>query len=173
MSCNGWTGSQPTGGPIPPCSPPPPCPPPLPVFLQHLSLSWNPCTTAHLLLYLLPTPLPLFIKAPLPALQLGPNIRGPPLGPRGLSGLRLSEFVQISEFFGIYITDICQTSESFAKSVNLKWERAVPSVKDSELPFIGLSKAWFSCTTRCCSDYVLFSLSRLERDNYVLLSRNW
>ena len=28
MSCNGWTGSQPTGGPIPPCSPPPPCPPP-------------------------------------------------------------------------------------------------------------------------------------------------
>ena len=39
---------------------------------------------------------------------------------RGLSGLRLSEFVQISEFFGIYITDICQTSESFAKSVNLK-----------------------------------------------------
>ena len=39
---------------------------------------------------------------------------------RGLSGLRLSEFVQISEFFSIYITDICQTSESFAKSVNLK-----------------------------------------------------
>ena len=39
---------------------------------------------------------------------------------RGLSGLRLSEFVQISEFFRIYITDICQTSESFAKSVNLK-----------------------------------------------------
>ena len=38
---------------------------------------------------------------------------------RGLSGLRLSEFVQISEFFSIYITDICQTSESFAKSVNL------------------------------------------------------
>ena len=39
---------------------------------------------------------------------------------RGLSGLRLSEFVQISESFSIYITDICQTSESFAKSVNLK-----------------------------------------------------
>ena len=39
---------------------------------------------------------------------------------RGLSRLRLSEFVQISEFFSIYITDICQTSESFAKSVNLK-----------------------------------------------------
>ena len=39
---------------------------------------------------------------------------------RGHSGLRLFEFVQISEFFGIYITDICQTSESFAKSVNLK-----------------------------------------------------
>ena len=39
---------------------------------------------------------------------------------RGLSGLRLSEFVLISEFFRIYITDICQTSESFAKSVNLK-----------------------------------------------------
>ena len=39
---------------------------------------------------------------------------------RGLSGLRLSEFVQISEFFSIYITDICQTSESFPKSVNLK-----------------------------------------------------
>ena len=38
----------------------------------------------------------------------------------GLSGLRLSEFVQISEFFSIYITDICQTSESFAKSDNLK-----------------------------------------------------
>ena len=39
---------------------------------------------------------------------------------RGPSRLRLSEFVQISEFFSIYITDICQTSESFAKSVNLK-----------------------------------------------------
>ena len=39
---------------------------------------------------------------------------------RGPNGLRLSEFVQISEFFSIYITDICQTSESFAKSVNLK-----------------------------------------------------
>ena len=33
---------------------------------------------------------------------------------------RLSEFVQISEFFNIYITDICQTSESFAKSIKLK-----------------------------------------------------
>ena len=33
---------------------------------------------------------------------------------RGPSRLRLSEFVQISEFFSIY-----QTSESFAKSVNL------------------------------------------------------
>ena len=42
-----------------------------------------------------------------------PDIRGP-------SRLRLSEFVQISEFFSIYITDICQTSESFPKSVNLK-----------------------------------------------------
>ena len=40
--------------------------------------------------------------------------------PRGPNGLRLSEFVQISEFFSIYLTDICQTSESFAKSVNLK-----------------------------------------------------
>ena len=39
---------------------------------------------------------------------------------RDVSGLRLSEFVQISEFFNIYITDICQTSESFAKSVKLK-----------------------------------------------------
>ena len=39
---------------------------------------------------------------------------------RGPKRLRLSEFVQISEFFSIYITDICQTSESFAKSVNLK-----------------------------------------------------
>ena len=39
---------------------------------------------------------------------------------RGPSRLRLSEFVQISEFFNIYITDICQTSESFAKSVKLK-----------------------------------------------------
>ena len=51
---------------------------------------------------------------------------------RGPSRLRLSEFVQISEFFSIYITDICQTSESFAKSVNLKKERAertIPSVE--------------------------------------------
>ena len=40
---------------------------------------------------------------------------------RGPSRLRLSEFVQISEFFSIYITDICQTSESFPKSVNLKY----------------------------------------------------
>ena len=39
---------------------------------------------------------------------------------RGSSGLRLSEFVQISEFFQFYITDICQISESFAKSVNLE-----------------------------------------------------
>ena len=38
----------------------------------------------------------------------------------GHSRPRLSEFVQISEFFNIYITDICQTSESFAKSVKLK-----------------------------------------------------
>ena len=41
-------------------------------------------------------------------------------GNRGLSGLRLSEFVQISEFFSIYITDIFQTSELFSKNVNLK-----------------------------------------------------
>ena len=39
---------------------------------------------------------------------------------RGSTGLRLSEFVQISEFFQFYITDICQISESFAKSVNLE-----------------------------------------------------
>ena len=39
---------------------------------------------------------------------------------RGPSRLRFSEYVQISEFFNIYITDICQTSESFAKSVKLK-----------------------------------------------------
>ena len=39
---------------------------------------------------------------------------------RGPNGRRLSEFVQISEFFSNYITDICQTSESFAKSVKLK-----------------------------------------------------
>ena len=51
------------------------------------------------------------------------HIRGCPhitSAARGLSGLRLSEFAQISEFFNIYITDICQTSESFAKSVKLK-----------------------------------------------------
>ena len=51
---------------------------------------------------------------------------------RGPGRLRLSEFVQISELFSIYITDICQTSESFAKSVNLKKERAertIPSVE--------------------------------------------
>ena len=51
---------------------------------------------------------------------------------RGPKRLRLSEFVQISEFFSNYITDICQTSESFAKSVNLKKERAertIPSVE--------------------------------------------
>ena len=47
---------------------------------------------------------------------------------RGPSRLRLSEFVQISEFFNIYIKDICQTSESFAKSVKLKEERAVSSL---------------------------------------------
>ena len=49
-----------------------------------------------------------------------------------LNRLRLSEFVQISEFFSNYITDICQTSESFAKSANLKKERAkrtIPSVE--------------------------------------------
>merc|ERR1719264_1969340 len=45
--------------------------------------------------------------------SIGIRVRGP-------SRLRLSEFVQISEFFNIYITDICQTSESFAKSVKLK-----------------------------------------------------
>ena len=50
-------------------------------------------------------------------------VRGKALGLRGLSGLRLSEFVQISEFISIYITDICQTSESFTKSVNLKYVR--------------------------------------------------
>ena len=53
-------------------------------------------------------------------------------GSRGPKRLRLSEFVQISEFFSNYITDICQTSESFAKSVNLKKERAertIPSVE--------------------------------------------
>ena len=44
---------------------------------------------------------------------------------RGFTRLRLSEFVQISEFFQFYITDICQTSESFSKSVNLNEERAV------------------------------------------------
>ena len=32
-------------------------------------------------------------------------------GSRGPKRLRLSEFVQISEFFSNYITDICQTSE--------------------------------------------------------------
>ena len=44
---------------------------------------------------------------------------------RGFTRLRLSEFVQISEFFQFYITDICQTSESFSKSVNLNEEMAV------------------------------------------------
>ena len=38
---------------------------------------------------------------------------------RGSTGLRLSESVQISEFCQFYITDICQISESFAKSVGL------------------------------------------------------
>ena len=55
------------------------------------------------------------------------------LGWRVPSQLILSEFVQISEFFlQIYITDICQTSESFAKvSIWSKKgpKRAVPSVK--------------------------------------------
>ena len=38
-----------------------------------------------------------------------------------------SDYLSLSRylsFFSIYITDICQTSESFAKSVNLKRERA-------------------------------------------------
>ena len=52
---------------------------------------------------------------------------------RGLSRLRLSVFVQISEFFSIYITDICQTSASFAQSVNLKYERAFLSVEVEDL----------------------------------------
>ena len=50
---------------------------------------------------------------------------------KGPIRLRLFEFVQISDFFSIYITDICQTSESFAKTVNLKKERAkrtIPSI---------------------------------------------
>ena len=46
-----------------------------------------------------------------------------------------SDYLSLSRclsFFSIYITDICQTSESFAKSVNLKKERAkrtIPSVE--------------------------------------------
>ena len=46
-----------------------------------------------------------------------------------------SDYLSLSryrEFFSTYITDICQTSESFAKSVNLKYERAeraIPSVE--------------------------------------------
>ena len=46
-----------------------------------------------------------------------------------------SDYLSLSrylEFFSIYITDICQTSESFAKSVDLKKEwakRTIPSVE--------------------------------------------
>ena len=39
---------------------------------------------------------------------------------RGPSRLRLLEFVQIFEYFQVCITDTCQTTESFAKSVYLK-----------------------------------------------------
>ena len=37
---------------------------------------------------------------------------------RALGELRLSEFAQISEFLKLYITDSCQTSDSFGKIVN-------------------------------------------------------
>ena len=60
---------------------------------------------------------------------------------RVLSKLRLSEFVQISEFFSNYITDICQTSESFAKSVNSKWESTVPSINTAMTSF---SPIWWN-----------------------------
>ena len=43
----------------------------------------------------------------------------------GPSWRRLSQFVQISEFFQFYITDICQTSESFPISIKLKQEYTV------------------------------------------------
>ena len=43
-----------------------------------------------------------------------------PFKVRGFTHLRLFEFVQISEVFQFYITDFCQTSESFGKSVILK-----------------------------------------------------
>ena len=66
-----------------------------------------------MLLDLIGAPHPTFINVIDPA--TGFDVKS-----RGLSGLRLSEFVQISEFFRIYITYICQTSESFTKGVNLK-----------------------------------------------------
>ena len=57
---------------------------------------------------------------------------------RGPKRLRLSEFVQISEFFSNYITDICQTSESFAKSDNLKLKRAERTIPSVENCWVGL-----------------------------------
>ena len=51
---------------------------------------------------------------------------------RGSTGLRLSEFVQISEFFRLYITDFCQMSESFAKSINFKYEMPKKDCSSSE-----------------------------------------
>ena len=41
------------------------------------------------------------------------------------TGRRLSAFVQIPALFQFYVTDTWQTSASFAKSVNLKKERAL------------------------------------------------
>ena len=67
---------------------------------------------------------------------------------RGPNGLRLSEFVQISEFFSIYITDICQTSESFAKSVNSKLERAVKDCSLSQRPKKSIEKNLFMVCQR-------------------------
>ena len=69
------------------------------------------------------------LESKLLQIMWSPKLKMPTRGPKRL---RLSEFVQISEFFSNYITDICQTSESFAKSVNLKKERAertIPSVE--------------------------------------------
>ena len=79
---------------------------------------------------------------------------------RGSTGLRLSEFVQISEFFQLYITDFCQISESFAKSVKFNYKMVKKDCSFSQ------NSLWNGLFLECNSQMHCF-IARLDVEGIV------
>ena len=76
------------------------------------------------------------------------------------TGLRLSEFVQISEFFQLYITDFCRISESFAKSVKFNYEMVKKDCSSSQ------NSLWNCLFLKCNSQMHCF-IARLDVEGIV------